>query len=205
MASHLREGLKRYFTPAQLEALARARVGIAGAGGLGSNAAMLLARSGVRDFVIIDRDIIEPSNLNRQHYWPGQVGKSKVLAIQEHLRNLDPEIQVEALRQSLAPENMGEILAKADIWVEALDEASLKKAFVESALAAGLRVASASGIAGYGREPLKKRRLGNLVIVGDFVTDIGVAPPLAPRVAQAAAMLADCALEFILPPQAPNP
>ena len=52
----------------QRSRLRHARVGIAGAGGLGSNVAMMLARSGVGTLLVIDGDRVEPSNLNRQHY-----------------------------------------------------------------------------------------------------------------------------------------
>ena len=84
------------------------------------------------------------------------------------------------------------------IWVEALDAADTKTLLVERALTAGRRIASASGVAGVGGAPMRRRRLGNLVLVGDFETDVADAPPLAPRVTQAAALLADAVLEFIL-------
>lgn len=200
MPNHLRVGLARYFTPDQLDRLSQARVGIAGAGGLGSNAAMLLARSGIENMTVIDYDSIEPSNLNRQHYWPEQVGQPKVTALAAHLRRLNPDIKLNIIKGRIEAENAASLLAHADIWVEALDRAEGKKLFVEYALKAGCHVAAASGIAGYGGNPMYKRRLGKLVLVGDFETGIDAAPPLAPRVAQAAGLLADCVLEFILGP-----
>mgnify|MGYP006887481521 CR=1 FL=1 len=51
---------------------------------------------------------------------------------------------------------------------------------------------------GYGGPAMQKRRLGRLTLVGDFSTDILTAPPLAPRVTEAAALLADAVLEFVL-------
>lgn len=201
----LRAGLSRYFTPDELTLLAGARIGIAGAGGLGSNTAMLLARSGIENFLILDPDQIEPSNLNRQHYWPDQIGEAKVEALKTQLLRLNPDIRAEALQIALTPDNLPDILSGASVWVEALDEPETKTMFVEKALLAGCRVASASGLAGYGGKPMQKRQIGRLAVVGDFETDVRVAPPLAPRVAQAAAMLADCVLEFILPVQARNP
>ena len=54
------------------------------------------------------------------------------------------------------------------------------------------------GMGGFGGKPMQKRVLGNLVLVGDFETDILEYPPLAPRVTEAAALLADAMLEFIL-------
>lgn len=52
--------------------LAGFRVGIAGAGGLGSNCAVALARSGVGTLVISDFDVVEPANLNRQYFFTSQ-------------------------------------------------------------------------------------------------------------------------------------
>lgn len=51
---------------------------------------------------------------------------------------------------------------------------------------------------GWGGKAMGKRYLGNLVLVGDFSTDILLAPPLAPRVTEAAALLADAVLEMVL-------
>lgn len=202
MADHpncLRAGLGRYLHTDELAVLASARIGIAGAGGLGSNTAMLLARSGIGNFLIIDPDRIEPSNLNRQHYWPDQIGLAKVEALKTQLLRLNPDIRVETSQSMLTADNLLNVLEGAPIWVEALDEAKTKKMFVEKALLSGCRVASASGLAGYGGEPMRKRQLGNLVIIGDFKSAVGTDPPLAPRVVQAAALLADCVLEFLLP------
>lgn len=200
MPARFRAGLARYFTPQQLEALAAAKIGIAGAGGLGSNAAMLLARSGVENFVIVDHDYVDSSNLNRQHYWPDQLGQAKVDALKCHLLALNDRARIETLQLTLTRDTIEEVIDKAQIWVEALDEPEAKKILVEKALMAGAKVTAASGLAGFGGPPMQKRVIGNLTLVGDFVTSIDMAPPLAPRVTQAAAMLADCVLEFILNP-----
>ena len=155
----LRQGLTRYLSPARLEALRAARVGVAGAGGLGSNAVLMLARSGVEHFLLIDDDVVDASNLNRQQFWPRHLGRPKV---------------------------------------EALAGAADKRLLVEKVMLSGRRIASASGMGGFGGKPMQKRVLGNLVLVGDFETDILEYPPLAPRVTEAAALLADAMLEFIL-------
>lgn len=200
MPARFRAGLARYFTQPQLQALASAKVGIAGAGGLGSNVAMLLARSGIENFVLVDHDHVEASNLNRQHYWPCQLGQPKVDALASHLLALNDHIRLETLKHTLDTDSIAAISARAPIWVEALDVPETKKMFVEQALLTGAKVAAASGLAGFGGPPMQKRVAGNLAIVGDFATSIDVSPPLAPRVTQAAAMLADCVLEFILKP-----
>lgn len=204
MNCSLRSGLKRYFDAKQLKLLSNTPVGIAGAGGIGSNVAMMLARSGLERLVIIDRDVIEPSNLNRQHYWPDQLGLAKVDAIATHLGNLNANIALKSYNHEISETSLCDILPQAQIWVEALDNAEIKKIFVEKALLAGCKVAAVSGIAGYGGQPMRKRKMGNLVVVGDFETDAGEAPTLAPRVIQAASLLADTVLEFILGPKACN-
>lgn len=194
----LRRGIGRYLNAAQTAAARTARVGVAGAGGLGSNAALMLARSGLENFLLVDDDTVEASNLNRQQFWPRHVGMPKVDALKSLLLELNPAARVETLRLRLTEDNAARIVRACPLWLEALDGARDKRLFVEAALSAGLRVASASGIAGYGREPLGRRRLGRLVVVGDFSTDVADAPPLAPRVTEAAALLADAALTWIL-------
>lgn len=194
----LRAGLGRYFAPEQLARLHAARVGIAGAGGLGSNAALMLARSGVEDFLLIDHDVVEPSNLNRQQFWPRHVGRPKVEALAELLRELNPEIRLELSTTRLDAATLPGLMASRPLWVEAVDEVETKTLLVENALLSGLCIASASGLAGMGGPAMQRRRLGNLILVGDFKSDVALAPPLAPRVTQAASLLADAMLEFIL-------
>lgn len=201
----LTEGLKRYLDRKSLAALANAKVGIAGAGGLGSNVAMMLARSGIRRMVIIDYDSVEPSNLNRQHYWPRHLGRKKVEALGEILRELDADMELDLLDLRLTAENMRDILPTCPIWVEALDDAASKALLTEKALLMGRKIAAASGLCGFGGEPMRKKRMGNLILVGDFVTGTDQAPPMAPRVVQAAALLSDCVLEFVLPAKSDEP
>ena len=62
--------LEGHLAAEQCKVLASARIGMAGAGGLGSNCAVFLARTGIRDFVIADPDVVALSNLNRQHFSP---------------------------------------------------------------------------------------------------------------------------------------
>ena len=61
------------------------RIGIAGAGGLGSNVAVNLVRTGVKKLKIVDFDVVDESNLNRQFYFMDQVGRPKVEALRENL------------------------------------------------------------------------------------------------------------------------
>lgn len=198
MANELLRGLPRYFDNDQLARLAAARVGIAGAGGLGSNAALMLARSGVGGFTLVDCDVVEASNLNRQQYWPRDIGRPKVDALRDRLLELNPELEIESRQIRLDARNTPEILQKCPLWVEAFDDPQAKAMLVELVMLSGRKCASASGMGGYGGPPMTRRKLGNLILVGDFSSDILRHPPLAPRVTQAAALLADAILEFIL-------
>lgn len=194
----LKVGLARYFSQEQLDRLASAHIGLAGAGGLGSNTAMMLARSGIGQLTIVDCDVVEPSNLNRQQFWPRHLGMAKVDALAGLLRELNPDLAVKPVRLELDKNNLDQILPACRIWVEALDAAETKALFVSRALAAGHLVVAASGMGGYGGPSMRKRVMGRLTVVGDFCTDIASQPPLAPRVTQAAAMLADVVLELVL-------
>lgn len=196
----LAQGLQTHFSPAALGRLGAARVGIAGAGGLGSNVAALLVRSGVRHLVLVDGDSVRPSNLNRQFYWPEDVGRPKVEALRARLLALEPELACAAHTDWLTPQSAPALFSDCLCVAEALDEAGTKAAICSALLAAGFFVAAASGICGYGLPPLTVRRLGSsLACVGDFHTAQGAGtPPLAPRVMQAAALQADLILARIL-------
>ena len=106
--------------------LSKFRVGIAGAGGLGSNCAVALARSGVGTLVISDFDIVEEPNLNRQYYFIDQVGLIKTVALKENIARINPEVHVIVHQKILEKENITEIFSGCDIIVEAFDSSSMK-------------------------------------------------------------------------------
>lgn len=182
--------------------LSRALVGIAGAGGLGSNCAVALARAGVRRFVIADHDRVSAENLDRQYFFLSQVGHRKVDALSENIAAIDPLAEVEAHCRELDPEAVRALYKNCDVIVEALDDAAAKAMFIETCLAAfpETPLVAASGIAGFGRfESIKVFRKGNLHICGDFTSEASPEnPPLAPRVAIVANLEADLALELLL-------
>lgn len=192
------EGVLSSLTETQRHTLLHARIGIAGAGGLGSNAAMMLARCGVGHLIIIDGDKVEPSNLNRQHYFPVHIGMPKVEALKAQLLSLNPDIDIDARMLWLNADTIPSVLPKADLWIEAMDKAEAKAMFASLAISSGRTVICGSGMGGFGKKSMKRRIMGNLIVVGDMETDIAAAPPLAPRVIQCAAMQADAALEWLL-------
>ncbi len=197
----LHEGLKTHFSPEQIQQLASARVGIAGAGGLRSNVAVHLVRSGIRRLVIADFDHVAPSNLNRQFYFVDQVGLKKVAALEANLRRIDPDLDLEMLDLRLDTANTGHTFRNCAIVVEALDRASDKKMMAECFLTAPCMLVSASGIGGWGHsDRIRTRRLGDrCVLVGDESSEISAdTPPTAAIVGIAAAKQADAVVERIL-------
>lgn len=197
----LYEGLTAHFSVGQIQQLASVRVGIAGAGGLGSNVAAHLVRSGIRRLVIADFDRVAPSNLNRQFYFADQVGMKKIDALEVNLRRIDPDLELETLDLRLTAENTGRLFATCEIVVEALDRAQDKKMMAECFLAAPCVLVCASGIGGWGdSDRIRTRKLGRrCVLVGDGSSEISAAiPPTAAIVGLAAAKQADAVVETIL-------
>jgi len=182
--------------------LAKKTVGIAGAGGLGSNCAVALARTGVGRIIVADFDIVEPSNLNRQYYFRHQLGIPKVLVLKENIRLIDPGIEVEAHTVMLNPQNIPIIYNECDVLIEAFDKAEMKQMLIETALSQwpDRPLIAASGLAGWGMtEHITIKRFGNFVLAGDDVSETSAMnPPLGPRVAILAGMEANIALEFML-------
>lgn len=188
--------------PAVLDALRRSTVGIAGAGGLGSNVAVALARAGVGRLVIADFDRVEPSNLNRQQYFLDQVGERKVVALRENLLAVNPYSLYEAHDVRINRRNASRVFGRVDVLVEAFDKAEAKEMLIEASLSKfpGRPIVAASGLAGYGGNTrIHTRRLGNLYICGDEATQCpkGVSP-MAPRVALVAALQANLVVELLV-------
>jgi molybdopterin/thiamine biosynthesis adenylyltransferase len=106
---------------AQLK-LKNSKACLAGVGGLGSPAAMQLAAMGVGHLRIVDRDVVELTNLHRQHlYGVDDVGYPKVEAASKRLRNLNPYITVEPLPFSVNQTNAEDIVRGMDVVVDGLD------------------------------------------------------------------------------------
>jgi len=177
-------------------------VGIAGAGGLGSNCAVALARSGIGKLVIADFDIVSESNLNRQYYFFDQIGKIKVHALKENIQRINPSVEVEIHNIKISEYNIGHIFSACDIIVEAFDDAEEKRMLIETVLSEfpDKPIISGSGMAGYGdNNSLRSRQIDNLYICGDEKSETSDNnPPLAPKVGIVANMQANLVLELLL-------
>lgn len=180
--------------------LSNATIGIAGAGGLGSNCAVLLTRTGIGHLVIVDHDIVSVSNLNRQQYLPSHIGMPKVEALKEILLNINPGLKLTIYQQYMNPNNILTLFKECQFVIEAVDNAITKKMLVETLITVGYTVISASGVAGWGGLPMTQKQLGKkLLVVGDHTYGVSsINPPLAPRVNMAASMQADAILCALL-------
>jgi sulfur carrier protein ThiS adenylyltransferase len=183
--------------------LGRFRVGIAGAGGLGSNCAAALARCGVGTLVIADFDIIEENNLNRQYYFTNQVGKLKTEALKENISRINPDVAVINYQINLDNHNIVQIFSGCDVIVEAFDRAEMKQMLIETVQLemGGIPLVAASGLAGWGRtEMIRCRKIDDtLYICGDESSEVSEElPPMAPRVGIVANMQANIVVEILM-------
>jgi len=189
-----------YLTPEERAVLESARVGIAGAGGLGSNCAMHLVRAGIQHLTVVDFDVVNESNLNRQFFFRDQLGQKKVAALKENLLRIDPDADIRAVDMRLDASSAREVFAGCDIVVEAFDVVDAKVMLVSSFASSGKKLVTASGLAGWGRSnAMRVRKMGNIVAIGDGETAVGEnAAPVSPRVGIAAAMQANSVVALLL-------
>jgi sulfur carrier protein ThiS adenylyltransferase len=184
------------------EKLSRFTVGIAGAGGLGSNCAASLVRSGIGRLVIADFDVVNESNLNRQFYFTNQIGLYKVDALAENLNRINPQIQLITYNIRLLPQSIIEVYADCDVIVEAFDDKIQKKMLIETVLEhfPMKPIVIGTGMAGWGNNnTLKTEILENMIVCGDQTTEIGPnCPPIGPRVGIVANLQANIVLELLL-------
>jgi sulfur carrier protein ThiS adenylyltransferase len=190
-------------TPGVHQKIKRSIVGVAGLGGLGSVVATALARVGVGTLILVDFDVVEPSNLNRQQYFIHQIGMPKVEALQENLSKINPYVRVRPYNERLDRDNVERILKEADVVVEAFDRAD-EKAMLINAVSEKMPdkyIVAASGVAGYAdNNQIKTVRFSSKIfIVGDQMTaaqpGVGL---MAPRVGIAAHHQANTVLRILL-------
>ena len=199
--SNFEQGIGKYFKEAELAKIRGVRVGIAGAGGLGSNCAMTLVRCGFLDFLVVDYDLVENSNLNRQFFFGDQVGMTKVAALKENLLRINPDVRVEAVNLKIGKDTIKELFETCDVVVEAFDEVVFKKLIVETYMSSEKLLVAASGIGGWGNsDNIKIQKVRDtFYIVGDSVSEVNDdCPPVSPSVMIAAAKQADVVLTYVL-------
>jgi len=138
--------LKEIGGPGQ-QALLAARVAIVGAGGLGGPVGLYLAAAGIGHITIIDDDVVEASNLQRQvQFVTTDIGMSKAIIMADTLADLNPDIETTAHNKRLNKDNAHELLAGHDIIIDGVD--SFETRFDINAAALSLNTPLVSGALG---------------------------------------------------------
>ena len=113
---------KQTITDAEQDVLLNKSIAIVGCGGLGQYIASMLCRIGVGSLSIIDFDVFDETNLNRQLFCNVEnIGKSKVVETEKQLRLINPEVSIKAVQSRFSEENAHDFLSGNDVVLDALD------------------------------------------------------------------------------------
>ncbi|MDO4169166.1 MAG: sulfur carrier protein ThiS adenylyltransferase ThiF [Lachnospiraceae bacterium] len=199
----IEEALIERHTRLVQEKLAQARVAIAGLGGLGSNVAVYLVRVGVGYLHLIDFDLVDLTNLNRQQYSLKHLGKKKTEALKEQLMEINPYITIKTDCLKITRDHIIDLFQEEDIICEAFDVPEEKAMLVNGVLELLPEkiLVGASGMAGFGNSNAiqTKKVMKNFYLCGDGITGFEKGNGLmAPRVAICAAHEANKIIELIL-------
>ena len=182
--------------------LQKAKVAIAGLGGLGSNIAIGLARIGVGQLHLVDFDRVDLTNLNRQHYFIHHLGQYKTEALKKQILEINPYIHVTTDYLKITAENVPILFADADIICEAFDVPENKAMLVNTVLEQlpDKWLVSGNGMAGYGQSNLiqTKAIMSKFYLCGDNISSNEAQPLMAPRVAICAGHEANMVAELII-------
>lgn len=128
-----------------IKKLQNASVTIVGIGGVGGEVAVLLARAGVGRLRLIDFDVVDETNINRQAVaYTNTVGKKKTDVLAEIIKKINPNCLVEAISKRLTKENVGELLGDFFV-VDAIDSVQDKVELIDYATKNNLQIISAMG------------------------------------------------------------
>jgi tRNA A37 threonylcarbamoyladenosine dehydratase len=142
----------------RLDKLIGSHVLVVGMGGVGSFAAEFVARAGVGRMTIVDGDVVDPSNRNRQlPALASTHGQSKADIMAERLLAINPELQLRSIKEFITPEKVEEVLdTPYDYVIDAIDSITPKVTFIKAAREKGLRIVSSMG-AGAKLDPTQLR------------------------------------------------
>lgn len=151
-------------------------VAICGLGGLGSNIAAILVRSGIGILRLIDFDRVDLSNIGRQQYFMTQTGMYKTDALEENLRTISPYTEIHTYTERISEENASQLIGNCEIVCEAFDRAEEKAMLVNHVIEKmpDKYIVAASGMAGISSaNTVATRKVSSrLYICGDGVSDI---------------------------------
>lgn len=182
-----------------LAALSRKRAAIFGLGGVGGSAAEALARAGVGSFLLVDGDEVSLTNINRQAVaWRSTLGLAKTDVMRSRILDINPDARVELVKRFIMPGDGFDMLAGADIVLDAIDTVSVKLALAEychlnaipiiSAMGCGNRLhpeklvltdifsTSGCGLCRVMRHELRKRGIPSLSVVSSTEEPVAPAP-----------------------------
>ena len=140
--------LKLLIGAENVDTLAKSTVAVFGVGGVGSFAVEALARSGVGHLILIDKDDVDATNINRQlHALTSTVGRSKVELMRERIHDINPAAQVDAIQKFLLPGEPVEdfFICRYDYVVDAIDTLTAKIFLVEECTRRGVKIISSMG------------------------------------------------------------
>ncbi len=133
---------------AAVKKLNSSKVAIFGLGGVGSYVAEALARTGVGSFVLIDKDVVEPSNINRQLIaTSANVGTLKTEAQKQRILDINPEATVETCPVFYLENSGGALIKGCDYVVDAIDNVTAKISLIKECKEFGIPFISAMGAA----------------------------------------------------------
>lgn len=131
------------------ERLAASAVAVAGLGGVGGYAAEMVVRAGVGRIVIIDSDVVSPTNKNRQLLaLDSTMGKFKCDVMERRLKDINPEVEIVSIKQYLDEENIPSIMAsvgRIDYLIDAIDTLAPKIALICHCMENGIPLVSSMG------------------------------------------------------------
>ncbi len=184
-------------------ALRQAKVAIIGCGGLGSNVAAMLVRSGVGELTLVDFDRVEEDNLNRQMFFRDDIGRLKAEALADILRRIDPSVLLKVVVERVAADTLVDLVREADVIVEAVDTAGDKAMIVNTCTTElpDTPLVTVSGLAGSdsANRIVTERIADNVYLVGDLESDVRSGLTLyASRVMVAAAHEAHVVIRVLL-------
>lgn len=197
------EALEYRHTKSVQDKISHAAVAVCGLGGLGSNIAFALARCGIGRLHLIDFDVVDLSNLNRQQYGINQIGKPKPDALKEELLQINPYLDIHTDFIKLSEENIFNLLKEEEYICEAFDVPE-QKAMLTNYILENMPdkyLVGASGMAGYGdsNSIVTRKIMSHYYLCGDGVSEINESQGLmAPRVMICAAHQANMILQLIL-------
>ena len=142
-------GVGRLYGEAAASRFAAANVCVVGIGGVGSWVAEALARSAVGRLTLIDLDMVNESNTNRQiHALDPAWGMAKVDAMRARILAINPACAVRVVEDFVTPENLAELLTGHDLVVDAIDQVRVKIAMAAWCVAQGMPLVMAGGAGG---------------------------------------------------------